>query len=162
MARDLVVKKNNKSVTITPYNTPREYFVLTIEDLDGYNHFVDSTRPYVYNSYDCQWYIGTKRDREYTKAMYVMGQEIKDYICSVDYNCDREIGDPIQFDLPDGRMVNVYHVNVWLVNSYYPPEVINAPTISKKIVGWWYFWDTRTLLSNGKTSSGKIVACQGK
>lgn len=159
MPRDLVVKKNSRSITIRPYNTPHEYYIITIEDLDGYNHFVDATTPYLYDAYNSY-----KRNNEHWKAMYGIAQETADYICSVDCNLNhnRPIGEPLTYDFDDGRIVTVHHVNVWEVQSFYPPEIVNAPTISKKIVSWWYFWDNRTLLTNGKTTSKGIVVREGK
>ena len=159
MPRELVVKKNSQNVTIRPYNTPHEYFVITIEDMDGYNHFVEATKPYVYDDYNTY-----KKDMEEWKAIHIIAKELTEYISALEQNSDENlpIGEPLTCDLPDGRIVTAFHVNTWWVKSFYPPEIINAPTISKKIVHWWYHYDTRTMLTHGKSSTKGIVLREGK
>ena len=145
MPRDLVVKKDSQNVTIRPFNTPHEYYIITIEDTEGYNHFVYATKPYIYD----YW----KRHHECQNAN-IIAREVAYYIWSL-YCSDesKTSNDPYTYDFPDGRIVTAYHVNYWLVKSYYPPEVVNAPTLYKKIVGWWYFRYGAALLTHDKSSS---------
>ena len=126
---------------ITPYEKLQEYYVIEILDVNNNLHRVDNTEPHPYNSSYDNYIVGDKRYYECKKAD-IMIRTVANYICSMSKDCKSLI-----YTIDDINIINVKEVHCYLIKSYYPPTLIDAPYISKKLEITKEFYDSNMLLS---------------
>lgn len=58
------------------------------------------------------------------------------------------------YDIGDGNQLEVKFLNLYLIQSYYPPEIVNAKFIKREWCGDWRFWNGQ-LGQNGQVDYNK-------
>ena len=149
MPRSLTVIKDNKQVLINPYPTLQEYFIAVIQDVDDDETQIWNSTPYEVNSYNITGYKGCKQDREWDNA-FIHLHKMADFIMMT----NPLEAYPLIYDIGDGNRLEIKFLVLYKVQSYYPPEILNAPYVKREHAGDWRFWNGKIGV-NGQTNYHK-------
>lgn len=132
MSESLIAYKGNKQTILQPYTELKEYYIACIQDFDNEETQIWNSVPFSRNLIS----IHERRESEKEKARFKLRQ-IADFI-----KMTNDItANPYIYDIGDGNRLEVKLLNLYWVQSYYPPEAINAPLVKRQMCCNWRFWN---------------------